>query len=151
MINARTKYVYSKTKIPMNEDKSIFDFDTIKEFSGLIPRDPTQDEVLFIALLDYQISKNDILDQEPEEQAALLTVEEIHALRNNDDLIFELKKQTKVYEFSKLDIKLFVRTMISITTDDENRYLLNFPVRRYLTKGQGDIALLDEHENSIII
>ncbi|WP_354334084.1 hypothetical protein [Pedobacter sp. CG_S7] len=133
----------------MNEEKSIFDFDTIKEFSGLITREPFDDEAMFIAILDSQI--NEILEQEPKGKSIFLSVEEIEAIQNNEALLYEIKKQTKVYEFSKLDIKLFVRNMISITTDQENRYLLNFPIRRYMTKGREEIALLDEHDNSFII
>lgn len=134
----------------MSEEKSIFDFDTIKEFSGLIIRKLSDDEALFIAVLDTQVSQNEFLDQEPQEPV-FLNLKEIDAIRDNEELIFEIKKQTKVYEFSKLDISYFIRTLINITADQENRYCLNVPVRRYLLKGQGDITLLDEHDNSFII
>lgn len=136
----------------MSDNKDIFDFDTVKEFSGLIVRQLIEEEVVFIAVLESQYPDENILTEQPEEDTQYsVSNEKVDAIKNNKALLYEIKKQTTVYDFSNLNMTLFVRNRISITTGDDNRYLLNFPNRRYLVKGKSEIMLLQEGDNSFKI
>jgi hypothetical protein len=135
----------------MSEKQNIFEFDTVRDFSGLIVRQPLEEEALFIAVLESQLPDETIYEQPEEDIEYKVSNENIDAIKNDEARLSKITKQTTVYDFVHLDIKLFVRNWISITTGEDNHFLLNFPTRRYLLKGESEIMLLQDGDNSFRI
>jgi hypothetical protein len=135
----------------MSDNQNIFDFDTVKDFSGLIVRQPLEEEALFISVLESHLPDETISEEPDENTEYTVNDENIDAIKNNEALLSEIIKQTTVYDFVHLDIKLFVRNWISITTGEDNHFMLNFPTRRYLLKGESEIMFLQEGDNSFRI
>lgn len=126
-----------------------FDFVSVNEFSGMNLRKPFDNEILFIALLETIMLEEDSLTLE--HKTEIIKDKELKEIANNEVLLNEIRKSTMVYDFTNLNVKLFIRTFITISTNNDQSYVLNFPIKRYLQTGQTELMLIPEEEQSIDI
>jgi hypothetical protein len=131
----------------MNVNDKIFDFLDIKDFSGMLLRKPFDREILFIAILESIIFSEDVSPASTN-KAEIIKDKKLVEIQNNLVLLSEIKLSTMVYDFSNLNIKLFVRSFITITNKNNQKYVLNFPIKRYLQTGESKLIHLPDKETS---